>query len=224
MQTVFNWAVRHGLLTQSSLIGYEKPRARVRTRVIEPAEFQSLLRHTDAVFRRVLIALRLTGCRPGEIRNLIWPWVDLSNGLWIFPDHKTITRQQNPMPRIIPLPAPIHKMCKSLRDSTPNESGHVFLNSRGTPYTKDAFCTKMRRLRKRAGIVVKAGEELVLYSARHTFATQAAGKVTDIELAELLGQTDTRTTSQDYSQTLARMRKRGERGSNCWRGVGFSPV
>jgi hypothetical protein len=29
--------------------------------------------------------------------------------------------------------------------------------------------------------------------------------------------------SPDYSQTLARMRKRGERGSNCWRGVGFSP-
>ena len=28
----------------------------------------------------------------------------------------------------------------------------------------------------------------------------------------------------NYSQTLGRMRKRGERGSNCWGGVGFSPV
>ncbi len=52
----------------------------------------------------------------------------------------------------------------------------------------------MARLRTRAGIETKSGEDLVLYSNRHTYGTNAAGKVSDMELAELMGHTDTRTT------------------------------
>jgi site-specific recombinase XerD len=52
----------------------------------------------------------------------------------------------------------------------------------------------MSRIRERAGIEVKGGEQLVLYSNRHTFGTEAAGKVSDIELAELMGHTQVRST------------------------------
>ena len=93
--------------------------------------------------RRLLITLRLTGCRPGELRNLIWEWVDLENGFWILPEHKTITRQRQPKPRIIPLPEPIWKVCHWLGRRPHLPTDYVFLNMHGQPYSKDSFCRKM---------------------------------------------------------------------------------
>lgn len=195
VQGVLHWAIRNDLVDMvNPLIGYEKPRARQRSRVFTPAEFQALLRNSDAAFRRVLLALRMTGCRPGELRSLIWEWVDLDQGVWIFPDHKTITRQRNPMPKIVPLSDPILKLCRWLARTAHEPSDFVFLNMMGKPYTKDCVVKKMGRIRTRAKIPVLAGEQVVLYTNRHSFGTEGAGKVTDLELAELMGQTDLRTT------------------------------
>lgn len=76
VQQVYSWAIEHELLDVNPLVGYRKPAKRSRTRVITPAEFQSLLRAsaTNPAFRRALIALRWTGCRPGELRSLTWEW------------------------------------------------------------------------------------------------------------------------------------------------------
>ena len=194
LQTVFNWACKNELLEDNPIRDYEKPAARERTRIVTPEEFQSLLRGADVRFRRILLCLRLTGCRPKEVRTLIWEWVDLESGLWILPDHKTITQQRNPRPRIVPLPVPILNLCERLMSASVKPDDHVFLNAQGQPYSKDYFCRKFARLRRKVGIQTKAGEALVLYSNRHTFGTNAAGKVTDIELAEVMGHTDTRTT------------------------------
>ena len=206
VQTVFGWAVRHDLLTENPLQGYRKPQARPRNRVIEASELAALLRHSDAKFRRVLLSLRLTGCRPIEIRSLIWEWVDLQNGFWIFPHHKTINRQKHPRPRVVPLPQSIWKLCRWLDRVDHGPTDHVFLNRHGRPYTKDCFCRKMRRIRRRAGIKTKAGERIVLYSARHTFATEAAGKVSDMELAELMGHTTSQTTRRYVHLNASRLR------------------
>ncbi len=188
---VFNWAVKHDYVDVNPLIGFERPAARTRSRIIEPEEFQALLRVADVNFRKVLIALRLTGCRPGEVRSLIWEWVDLGNALWVFPDHKTITRQRHPRPRIVPLPGPVFRLCENLAKSGNEPTEHVFVNQWGQPYTKNCFVRKMARLRKRAGLKPKAGEQIVMYSNRHSYATNAIGKISDLELAELLGHTDT---------------------------------
>jgi|GEM_PF-5460469 len=133
------------------------------TRTVTDAEFRKLIEHSDNIFRDVLTALKWTGCRPVEIRSLIWEWVDLEQGLWILPDHKTITRQRDPLPRVIPLSPQVLEICQRLALSKHKKSDHVFLNGRGAPYTKDALCRKMSKLRKRAGIELKAGQELVLY-------------------------------------------------------------
>lgn len=193
VQGVLNWAIARDLLDVNPLAGYQKPRPRRRSRTFTGEEFQSLLRHSDSNFRRVLISLRLTGCRPAEVRKLIWEWVDLDRALWILPDHKTVTQQREPRPRIIPLPKPILKLCERLAREPHEGTDHVFLNKLGRPYTKDCFVRKMDRLRKKAGIEVKAGEQIVLYSCRHTFGTETAGKISDIELAELMGHTEVRT-------------------------------
>lgn len=41
-------------------------------------------------FRRVLLALRTTGCRPGEIRGLTWQMVDLDQRVWIIQDGSSV--------------------------------------------------------------------------------------------------------------------------------------
>ena len=69
VQGVFHWAVKHEVLDGNPLVGYEKPKAHRRTRVITPEEYGKLLAKVDANFGRVITALRMTGCRPGEDPN-----------------------------------------------------------------------------------------------------------------------------------------------------------
>jgi len=207
VQQVFSWAVEHELLESSPLVGYRKPAKRSRTRVITPDEFQLLLRACprNPAFRRVLIALRLTGCRPGELRSLTWEMVDLDQRMWIIPEHKTITTQKQPRPRIIPLPTAVLKLCRQLNLRPHKTEDFVFVNSLGKQYSKDGLVRLMARVRTRAKIESKGGEQLVLYSNRHTYGTEAAGKVSDIELAELMGHTDTHTTRRYVHLSAARL-------------------
>ena len=206
VQGVLNWAVENELIDTTPLPRYKKPAARCRTRVITRGEFASLLRHSDRNFQRFLLALRWTGCRPGELRSLIWEWVDLEQKLWIIPEHKTITRQREPEPRRIPVRPKILRICRRLASEPHLPSDHVFLNKRGKPYTKDCLVRKMARLRDRADIGTKGGERIVLYSNRHTFGTDNAGKVSDIELAEVMGHTDTRMTRRYVHSNAERLR------------------
>ena len=87
-------------------------------------------------------------------------------------------------------------MCRWLSRKPHKPEDHVFLNSRGRPYTKDCLVEKMDRLRTRAGLTAKGGERLVLYSHRHTFGTETVGKIGDIELSELMGHTDPEMTKR----------------------------
>lgn len=208
VQFVFEWAVRNDIVDTNPLRGYVKPAARQRSRVMTPQEFQTLLRASkrNAPFRRVLIALRHTGCRPKELRTLTWDMVDLDERLWIIPKHKTITTQSQPRPRIVPLPTCVWKLCRWLHQRRPQDSPFVFLNTIDKPYSRERVIKLMDIIRKRAEIPTKAGERLVLYSCRHAFGTESCGKVSDIELAEVLGHTDTRTTRRYVHLNAARLR------------------
>jgi integrase len=206
VQGVLNWAVEYELIDTTPLPRYRKPAARCRSRVITREEFASLLNEADRHFRRFLLALRLTGCRPGELRTLIWEWVDLEQELWIIPEHKTITRQREPRPRMIPLPPRVLRMCRRLARQPHLPTDCVFLNKHGKPYTKDCLVRKMDRLRDQAEIGTKGGERIVLCSNRHTFGTDNAGKVSDIELAEVMGHTETRMTRRYVHSSAERLR------------------
>jgi integrase len=64
-------------------------------------EFRQLLRHSDADFRRVLIWLHATGCRPGELLALRWRHVHLARGVVLLDQHKTLKKTGRP--RVIAL-------------------------------------------------------------------------------------------------------------------------
>ena len=188
--------MKHEVLDTNPLVGYEKPKAHRRTRVITPEEYGKLFAKADPNFGRCDHGTENDRMPSRRIRTLIWEWVDLESKLWIIPDHKTVTRQSNPQPRLIPLPDKIAEMCEQLAKLPHKPSSHVFLNKFGRPYGKDSLVRKMARLRKRAGIEDKAGERIVLYSNRHTYGTEKSARVSSIELAELMGHTDVRTTQR----------------------------
>jgi integrase len=206
-QRLLSWATENDLLESSPLAGYKKPRPRQRTRVIAPEEFRAMLRGSGAPFRRFLFTLRLCGCRPGELRGLSWCHVFLDEGALILPVHKSVSRQKRPRPRVIVLPAPVRRLIAYLARRPHSPESHVFLNADGNAWSRTALHSRMRRLRKKAGLQPKAGENITLYAARHSFATQAVGKVTDIELAELMGHSDVSTTRGYVHINLERLRE-----------------
>lgn len=195
LQAVFGWAVRQDYLQTNPLAGHPKPRGRRRTRTLTDEEFRQLLGATYPAFRRFLLAMRLTGCRPGELRGLRWEDVLLDESLWVIRQHKTIGSQHEPMPRVIPLPLPVLKLCRWLARHRIPHIEYVFLNRRRQPYTRNAVVQAMESARREAGIASKAGENAVAYSLRHTFGTASVGKVSDIELAAVMGHTNPRMTA-----------------------------
>jgi integrase len=158
--------------------------------------------------------MRHTGARPSEIRELTWDMVDLHQGVWLYKKHKTITMQRDPLPRIIPLPDCILKMCRWLHARKRQTDEHVFLNKWNKPYTKDRFVQTMDRTRRRAALTAVGGEQIVLYSNRHTFATEAVSQVSTIELSALMGHTSVETTKRYVHLNLNRLkdiRRRAQR-------------
>jgi integrase len=216
VQRVLNWAVTNDLLDASPLAGYTKPKPRERTRTIDADEFAMMLRGSGAPFRRLLLALRLTGARPCELRDLLWQEVHLDvrfgdgkavGGFLILPEHKTVTRMKHPRPRIIPLPLSVQKMLRVLARQPHQPEDYVFRNSDRNRWTRTALHSQMRRLRVRVGLKEKGGERVVLYSTRHSFATANVGRVTDIELADMLGHTDVAMTRRYIHLNLERLRE-----------------
>lgn len=197
VQTCWNWGVRNELLPSNPLTKVEKLHAEGRQRVLTPAEFRSMLRSSDALFRQVLLVFRLTGVRPGEFRKLTWDQVCWERRCWIIRKHKTSRTAKDKKPRIIPMPPCVEKLLHWLQRQN-GETARVFLNEDGQPWTNNALRCRMKRLRERAGITPdENGEAIVMYTARHSYATAAvASGVSDRRLAELMGHTDTKTTQR----------------------------
>lgn len=76
----FNWGVEHRLIPPHRLGRIRIPQARSRDRYLTDQEFRVMLRTTNprdsrrtgAPFRRLLLALDWTLCRPGELARLKW--------------------------------------------------------------------------------------------------------------------------------------------------------
>jgi integrase len=197
LRACWNWGVRFDLVAENPFSKVTPLHAQGRRRLVTDKEFRALLRHADALFREMLFVFRQMPVRQQDVRNLSWDMIDWDNHVWSIQRHKGSRTAKVKKPRIIPMSATVEKILRRWQKRR-GDSPWVFLNEDGRPWTKDALCLRMRRCRERAGILPdENGEQLVLYSNRHTYLTNAAcaGNSTPL-VQELAGHTDIRMTQR----------------------------
>jgi integrase/recombinase XerC len=153
VQVAFNWAVKKRVIQANPFQGVTH-RAGPPRRAMTHQEFRSILRACRSKgrkrptpasrFRKVLIFVWLTGCRPGEAAKLRWKHVDLEHGVAVLPEHKTIRTQKEPKPRVLPLHPRVVRLLKQLR----REGEHVFLTHRKTVWNKNTLAQRVKRARR----------------------------------------------------------------------------
>jgi len=185
---VFSWAKEEGLLPENPLAGMKRPKPPPRQRAMSEEEFQRLHDQAGGPFRDFLQALRETGARPKELRDLTWDKVEPDR--WVLKKHKTSKKVSKE--RVIYLSEAMRQMMERLKG---NGHTHVFLNTEGEPWTLNAVRLQIARLRRRLGLP----EDLCAYLARHGFGTRAImNGVNPAVVAELMGHTSLEMVAKVY--------------------------
>ena len=193
----FNWGVSEELIPKHALSQIRKPRGNRRDRYLDDDEFQLMLRSTNpqnnhrrgAEFRRLLLAMDYTLCRPGELCSLKWSDIRWTENVAILESHKT--RRATGKPKIIAIVPKMKRLLLWIKKRTKAE--YVFLNSRGEPWTVNAINQRVQHIRERAGF----GKDVVPYTLRHRGATNALLRTGNLKMTSLLlGHSNTSTTER----------------------------
>ena len=185
---VFSWAKEQGIMDVNPLAGMKRPKPPPRQRAMSEAEFDALHAHAGGAFADLLFALRETGARPKEVRDLTWPQVE--DGRWVLGKHKTV--QKTGKARVVVLTAAMRSLTDRLKG---NGHAHVFLNTEGAPWTVNAVRLQMTRLRVKLGLA----DDLCAYLCRHGFGTRAiVNGVNPLVVAELMGHASLDMVSKVY--------------------------
>lgn len=183
------WAKKAGHLAALLVTEYEKPGSRGRDRIPTPAEIAAIFRHAPADFALIYRALRECGARPGELCRSTIADVKWQTGIIELADHKTAGKTGKP--RRIALGRKFKAIVKeAIGERT---AGNIFLSSSGQPWTVPALGQIFRRIRTKAGLP----KDLVLYLARHEFASRLVDADVDINaVAESLGHSGLQTVKR----------------------------
>ncbi len=185
----FSWSVEEGILEKNPLLGMKRPKPRPRQRALSDDEYRALVRATDGCFRVFLFALRETGARPKEARELTWKQVRADR--WVFWEHKT--DESTTKPRVVYLNEPMQKLMQVLRRRS--KSMYVFVNSRGVPWTRNSIRLRIQRLKKKLNLA----DDVCAYLVRHAFGTKAVMNGVDVAtVAELMGHSSTDMVNNVY--------------------------
>jgi integrase len=204
VQRLYNWGVSMGLIWTNPARSVRAPDPSQWQRVLSPRETARLLRAADKHYRAVLLALRHTIARPQEVRAVRWKHLLLQPyPMFELRDFKAKSRRTDRQVarRRIPLDDRMLRLLGRMASRrNPSPDDHVFLNSRGRPWTANELRIRMRNLRRRLKLAAdENGEQVVNYTLRHTAATRAcAAGLRDRVLAELMGHSHTTTTTARY--------------------------
>jgi integrase len=167
-----------------------KPRRKRRETVYTADQWQKIRAEVkDQAFGDLLDFLWATGCRPIEARILSSEHVDLKNAIAILPPSDAKGERHE---RVIFLPDEAVAICKRRIES--QGDGRVFVNLRGTPWTKDAIACRFKRIREKLKIPMCA------YAVRPTFATDGLSRGFDsLTLAQIMGHADTSMLARHYA-------------------------
>jgi|GEM_PF-1328299 len=142
----------------------KKPSGRHRDRLPSIEEITRILDQAPAEFNAIYRALLLTGARPGELCRATIADYRPNDNVIELAEHKT--RGKTGRSRIIP----ISEHCRAIITQSVGDrtEGTVFVTSAGKPWTSGKLSQAFRRRRDALGL----DRRLVLYSARHKFATE----------------------------------------------------
>lgn len=230
VQGAFTWATDEGILTRNPIRklkpcwGTPQPRG-----AILPDEFRGILdaaRSCDGrerrarpgrhAFRVAFWFLAQTGCRTCEMREALWSQVDWKAGILRLPKNKT--SRKTAQARLIPLTRHVLWLLRWLeRRKRPGQT-HLFVTSRGGPWTCRNFDALAAEFRELAGVRAEATP----YTLRHgwTVAGLERGEG-ERQLADVLGHTSTRyvawygkdvTSRADYLRGIAERVQKGQGG------------
>lgn len=193
IKRVFAWAIKQGHLEHSPLAGLDKPAAERREQVLSPEEFKGVMKHVKAKeFADLLNFCWEVGARPQEAVRIEKRHLDLENQRIILPRKESKGKKDE---RVIYLTDASLKIVKRL---TKKETVHLFLNSRGRPWTAYSVNNRFCRLRE------AVGQKLCLYVFRHSWVDRKLRAGVDpITLATLAGHKDVAMIAKTY-QHLAR--------------------
>jgi integrase len=199
VKRAFSWGKAEGLITENPIAHVKNPPIQKRDRVISADERKQILDAIpDQAFRRFVQGLLGTGCRPSEVANVTASDANLELGVWVLKQHKSAKKTGKP--RVVYLSPEMVELTRQLAALHPN--GSLFRNTRGKPFTRNAWRCRFRRLRQKFPNL----EGVVAYSARHSFATDALIKGVGIaQVAELLGHSNTTMVSTTYSHIAANL-------------------
>jgi integrase len=187
VKRAFSWCWLKGLIDRHPFKGVSYQQGE-RGKPMSEEHFRMLLRDTTAEFRRVLLFLWWTGCRPGELCALEWGFIDTERQVAVLEKHKTARSRKDRAPRIICLPEKAIRLLAWLARTTLDQT-HVFLNNCGRPWDRNSLGLRMYRMRQRLGIPVG----VKLHGCRHSFATRLLLAGTELKTTSvLMGHTSTK--------------------------------
>jgi integrase len=179
-----NWALEMELIHRNPFAKMRSRGRPQRRRPMTDDEFQTLLQGSDPTFRRFLIFLKFTGCRPGEAASMRWPDVHFEEGVVVLKEHKTARKTGRT--RVIPLVPTVIKLLLWIRSprqhsSNGREQDHVFTNSRSNTFSRGLLSLKMQRFRKRLGLA----QDVTLYGLRHRYGLMGIKNGVNLKLLSL---------------------------------------
>lgn len=207
IKRLFSWADELGILEKDPLRKVKLPPVRSRIVLLSEEERAEVLSAVkDECFRNYVVALQETGARPGEVAKVTAEDVDLELGIWVLKKHKTSKKTKRD--RVIYLSPRMLELTKEMMEKHP--VGPLFPSMRRKwengelvprAYTKNAIRCRFRALREKLPHI----KNLIAYSYRHSFATEALMKIGVAQVAELMGHSDVEMVSRHYGHLSAKL-------------------
>ncbi len=192
VKRVLDWAIRRQYLPWSDVTEMRLPSPEPRDEMICYADHCRLIGGCKArksrPFRLVLIALRLSGARPAQVRELTAS--NVIGDSWVFRRHKTSAKTGKPL--VVRCGPCLQTLTRILTHARP--SGPMLLSAHRKPWPKDGIVLRFRRLREAVGL-----DGVTAYSYRHTYATDALQAGISLPtVAALLGHVNPTMVSRVY--------------------------
>ncbi len=188
LEAVFNFAVKYRRIPENPIKGLSFPEGEP----FRPAtgwEYRAMLRAGKPIYRRVLVFLEATGCRPKELCSIRWTDWRREARKVVLDEHKT--RKKTRQPREIYLGVVGTKLLEWLWARRLPGQEFVFLNAYRRPWARETLSKKFRRLRNKVGLPRDCHQ----YGLRHKlgFESMESGNG-EMVTAQLLGHRDLRST------------------------------